>query len=99
MGRTTFYAHFETKDVLLKEMCTEIFEHIFSHELRCEGTHDFSEENHGLKDKLTHLLYHLKDNKGNILGLMIGDSSELFMKYFREVLNQVFLFGGGTLVD
>lgn len=90
VGRTTFYAHFETKDILLKEMCTEIFNHIFSHELHSASSHDFSESDQGLEERLTHLLYHLKDNHGNIIGLMSGDSSELFLKYFREVLEQVF---------
>lgn len=90
IGRSTFYSHFETKDALLKEMCTDIFDHIFSHELHTEKTHDFSVSDHGLREKLTHLLYHLKDNKGNVLGILSGESGELFMRYFKEYLITMF---------
>ena len=28
IGRTTFYSHFETKESLLEDLCTELFGHI-----------------------------------------------------------------------
>lgn len=91
VGRSTFYAHFSTKDELLREMCTEIFEHIFSNELSSEKSHDFSGTDQGLREELTHLIYHLKDNRGNIVGLFNSESSEMFLRYFREYLSKVFL--------
>ena len=71
-------------------MCTDIFDHIFSHELHSETSHDFSLSDHGLEEKITHLLYHLKDNKGNVLGVLSGESGELFMRYFKEYLMTMF---------
>ena len=48
VGRATFYAHFETKDFLLREFCEELFCHLFDaesdsghnhrHIFDCEGT-------------------------------------------------------------
>ena len=90
IGRSTFYSHFETKDALLKEMCTEIFDHVFSPALVSEETHDFSGHHDDLKDRLTHLLYHLKDNKHDIVGILSCESGELFMKFFKQYLTEMF---------
>ena len=89
IGRSTFYAHFETKDDLLKAMCTDIFQHVFSEYLEMEPTHDFS-ENHSFQSKVTHLLYHLKDNEKDIVGIFTSESSELFVRYFQEYLAEMF---------
>ncbi len=90
IGRSTFYAHFKTKDELLRAMCTDIFSHVFSDELMSEETHDFSGNNNGLEARLTHILYHLKDSEKNIVGILSCESGELFMKYFKEYLSEMF---------
>lgn len=90
IGRSTFYAHFQTKDDLLKSMCTDIFTHIFSDELTKEKTHDFSKDYNGLEQKITHILYHLKDSKRDMKGILSCESGELFMKYFKEYLSEMF---------
>lgn len=89
IGRSTFYAHFETKDELLNVMCTAIFRHIFSDNLIQEETHDFS-ENGNLQARLTHLLYHLKEKQRDISSILSGDGSDLFMQYFRNYLAEMF---------
>lgn len=90
VGRSTFYAHFETKDSLLKAMCTDIFQHVFSDDLGKEGNHDFSHAGHDFEKELTHILYHLQDNRKNLKGLLSCDSGEIFMGYFKEYLEQAF---------
>lgn len=89
IGRSTFYSHFETKDNLLKAICTEIFEHVFSNELQKEMGHDFSSEN-GIDKKLTHILYHLQEQKKYIRGILSCESGGIFMMYFKQHLNTVF---------
>ena len=72
IGRTTFYAHFETKDELLKAICSDIFDHVFSHEIMNEDKHDFSEHN-SFRDRRTHILYHLQEKQQSISGILTGE--------------------------
>ncbi len=90
IGRSTFYAHFETKDDLLKVMCTDIFQHIFNEELPQEAEHDFSTGIPNLELKLGHVLYHLRESKSNLKGILGGESGELFMRFLKDYLRELF---------
>lgn len=89
IGRSTFYAHFETKDQLLDALCKDIFEHIFSKDLNSEKTHDFSGTN-DFEAKVTHILYHLKDSKRDLKSILSFESGDMFWNYFKKYLEKLF---------
>ncbi len=89
IGRTTFYAHFETKDHLLKTLCEELFGHIAENaKTAMKGTGLYSDKE-APKSAICHLLHHLKEDR-NIVALLSHDSSEIFLSYFRESLSDFF---------
>lgn len=90
IGRSTFYAHFETKDDLLKSMCTDIFHHIFTSGLPQESDLDYSEGSPNLELKLGHILYHLRESKSNLKGILGGESGELFLGFLKQYLHVLF---------
>ncbi|MBE6650040.1 MAG: TetR family transcriptional regulator [Ruminococcaceae bacterium] len=85
VGRSTFYAHFETKDMLLEAMCSEIFFHVFEYD-PCP----WSGKEYDLKGKLTHTLWHVKDSRSDLKGILTSDSGELFMNYFKKHITTLF---------
>lgn len=86
IGRATFYAHFETKDFLLKELCKELFCHIFDalNEHGTEHKHIFECE--APDSVFLHLLRHIKHNDNQILQLLSCENNELFLQYFKAEL-------------
>lgn len=89
IGRSTFYAHFETKDELLRAMCMDIFNHVFSEEIVSEKHHDFSDKD-SFRDHITHILCHLQEKQQSINGLFTGECGEVFLRYLKEYLRNVF---------
>ena len=89
IGRSTFYAHFETKDDLLKELCKELFDHIINSAIDCTHTHGLYSDNNAPKSVFCHLLQHLEENDNNILGLLSCESSDIFLRYFKDSLNEL----------
>ncbi len=89
VGRTTFYAHFETKDALLQELCEELFGHIIGSAKDCTHTHGLYSDGNAPESVFCHLLQHLQENDKNIIGLLSCESSEIFLRYFKDSLNEL----------
>lgn len=88
VGRATFYSHFETKDYLLRDLCDELFCHIF----------DCASDNHvhrhifecDAKESIfLHLLEHLHNNDNQIRALLCSQNNTLFLRYFKEGLTRL----------
>lgn len=97
IGRATFYAHFETKDFLLKALCQELFDHIFEADAGDDNAHAHIFDCDAPDSVFLHLFMHLKKNDNNILGLLSCRNNELFLHYFKDNLaslikDQMYLF-------
>ena len=85
VGRATFYAHFETKDLLLKALCRELFGHIFDRD-----SHDhYIFACHAPDSVFLHLFQHLRKNDNQILQLLTCPNNALFLQYFRQELRSL----------
>ena len=89
VGRTTFYAHFETKDYLLKDLCGELFGHIIDTAIGLPHGHDHASRGNGSDSVFLHLLRHLQENGRNILELLSSQNNELFIRYFKSNLKKL----------
>lgn len=89
VGRTTFYSHFETKDDLLKEVCEELFGHIIGSAMDCTHTHGLYSDGSAPESVFCHLLQHLQENDKNIIALLSCESSEMFLRFFKDSLNEL----------
>lgn len=97
IGRATFYAHFETKDFLLKELSEELFCHLFDKMGEEEEGHKHIFECDAPESAFLHLVQHLKKNDNKISDLLSCQNNELFSGYFKRnlrelVANQLDLF-------
>lgn len=88
VGRATFYAHFETKDFLLKELCEELFCHVFdAANHHCQHRHIFDCD--APDSVFLHLFQHLQKNDNQILELLSSQNNALFLHYFKINLQKL----------
>ncbi len=89
VGRATFYAHFPTKDFLIKELCEKLFCHIFDKEDELREHHRHIFQCDAPDSVFLHLFQHLKQNDHHILELLTGRNNELFSGYFKQGLMEL----------
>ncbi len=89
IGRTTFYAHFETRDYLLKELCEGLFEHIIDFASN-EAAETVSCPNCKKGESIfLHLINHLQNNDNRLLDLLSSSNTVIFQCYFKENLKKL----------
>lgn len=91
IGRTTFYAHFETKDYLLKDLCEELFGHIIDTAMGLPHGHYHYSCGSKTDSVFLHLLRHLQENDRNILELLASQNNEIFLRYFKDNLKKLII--------
>ena len=91
VGRATFYAHFETKDFLLQELCKDLFCHIFDAAEHGHTDHHHMFDCDAPDSVFLHLFKHLLKNDNHILDLLSCQNNDLFLTYFKNQLQTVVL--------
>lgn len=79
VGRSTFYSHYESKELLLAEMTEHLFHHVFK-----EGG-DIS-----LRAYLEHICLHFKRNQDCVANLLLEQNDYFMRALKKEIVHDVF---------
>ena len=64
VGRSTFYSHYESKEILLDELCRYLFHHLFERE-----------KNISTEAYLSHIFSHFKKNQDHVTSLLFSKNA------------------------
>lgn len=78
IGRSTFYAHFPSKDDLLTATTQQLFEHVFEKSSYAEHMNQMMPDDQSLLDMLTHLFQHFKENQDKVTTLFKSGDDYFF---------------------
>ena len=85
VSRSTFYAHFSSKEDVLKGVLGEIFDHVFSPTHEKEKDHDFSmSPSFDYSRMITHVFYHFYDERELIKAILLSKASSIFVESLKE---------------
>ncbi len=90
ISRSTFYKHYKNKNEVLSSVTDHIFSHVLSHSLDEEKTHDFSKSSiFEYTHLITHVLYHLHDEKYLIKAIISNGCTDEFYKNLRKLVRPI----------
>lgn len=85
VSRSTFYAHFSSKDDVLDSVIDAIFEHVFAPTQHKEHNHDFSDAPlFDYAHLITHVFYHFYDEQDLIKAIVSSSGSNRFNEKLKE---------------
>ena len=79
VGRSTFYSHYESKELLLDEFCRYLFHHLFERE-----------ENINIEAYLTHIFLHFKKNQDHVTSLLFSKNDYFLRQLQKELEHHVY---------
>ena len=79
VGRSTFYSHYESKELLLDELCRYLFHHLFERE-----------ESISTEDYLAHLFLHFQKNQDHITSLLFSKNDYFLRQLQKELEHHVY---------
>ena len=83
------------KEALLEALCKDLFLHIKDSINHLPHAHGLYQQSIYPVSVFGHLLQHLQQNENKILELLASDNNEIFLRYFRDHLNE---FGQGYFI-
>ena len=79
VGRSTFYSHYESKELLLDELCRYLFHHLFERE-----------ENISTEAYLSHIFSHFKKNQDHVTSLLFSKNDYFLHQLQKELEHHVY---------
>ena len=79
VGRSTFYSHYESKELLLDELCRYLFHHLFERE-----------ENISTEAYLSHIFSHFKKNQDHVSTLLFSKNDYFLRQLQKELEHHVY---------
>lgn len=88
IGRSTFYAHFETKEDLAQAICFELFDHVFkSHVENCK-VHSGSDKAYTMQEKFSHFFSHFQNKQDYYKPFLTYEEGRLLTRFFKAYIEQ-----------